>query len=167
MRVNHNQLLAIDPGTTESGICYIDMLTYEPTGFAKIGNYVLLARIENHMLPWPEHMAIEMIASYGMPVGKEVFDTCVWIGRFIEAASGTSTHIEYVYRQEEKLTICHSNKAGDANIRQALVDRFAPGVPNYGKGTKKEPGWFYGFSKDVWQSYAVGVTYIDKHKEAL
>lgn len=97
-----------------------------------------------------------MIASYGMPVGKEVFDTCVWIGRFIENSTGYS----YVYRKDEKMNLCHSMKAKDSNIRQALIDRF--GVV----GTKKNPGWFYGFKADVWQAYAVGVTYLDMEKEA-
>ena len=75
-------------------------------------------------------MVIEMIASYGMPVGKEVFDTCVWIGRFAEA-SGMPTN--YIYRKDEKMNICHSKRAKDSNIRQALIDRF--GVV----GTKKNP----------------------------
>lgn len=64
-----------------------------------------------------------MIASYGMPVGKEVFDTCVWIGRFIEAFD---LEYEYVYRKDEKMNLCHSMKAKDSNIRQALIDRFGP-----------------------------------------
>lgn len=75
-------------------------------------------------------MVIEMIASYGMPVGKEVFDTCVWIGRFAET-SGMPTN--YIYRKDEKMNICHSMRAKDSNIRQALIDRF--GVV----GTKKNP----------------------------
>lgn len=71
-----------------------------------------------------------MIASYGMPVGKEVFETCVWIGKFAEA-SGMKEN--YIYRKEEKMNLCHSMKAKDSNIRQALIDRF--GVV----GTKKNP----------------------------
>jgi hypothetical protein len=47
-------------------------------------------------------------------------------------------------------------KAKDGNIRQALIDRF--GVV----GTKKNQGWFYGFSGDIWSAYAVGITYKDK-----
>ena len=78
-------------------------------------------------------LVIEMIANYGMAVGKTVFDTCVWIGRFIEIAEHRHTETEYIYRKDEKMNICHSMKAKDSNIRQALIDRF-------GKvGTKKNP----------------------------
>lgn len=105
-----------------------------------------------------ELLVIEMIASYGMAVGKEVFDTCVWIGRFKEIALFNNIKVEYIYRKDEKMNICHSMKAKDSNIRQALIDRFGA------VGTKKNPGWFYGFKADVWQAYAVGVTYLDFQK---
>jgi len=74
-----------------------------------------------------------MIASYGMAVGKEVFETCVWIGRFIEIARLRNIEVEYIYRKEEKMNLCNSMKAKDSNIRQALIDRFGE------VGTKKNP----------------------------
>lgn len=101
---------------------------------------------------------IEMVASYGMPVGKEVFDTCVWIGRFTQQADEIGKEYKYIYRKDEKMNICNSMKAKDSNIRQALIDRFGE------VGTKKNPGWFYGFKTDIWQAYAVGVTYLDMQK---
>jgi hypothetical protein len=107
---------------------------------------------------WGDVVAIEMVASYGMAVGAEVFETCVWIGRFAERSPVTP---ELVYRRDVKLHHCHSAKAKDANITQALIDRFAPGVPNKGKGTKAEPGWFYGFRADIWQAYALAVYVAD------
>lgn len=105
-----------------------------------------------------DKLVIEMIASYGMPVGKEVFETCVWIGRFVELAKIQNIDIAYVYRKDEKMNICHNMKAKDSNIRQALIDRFGP------VGTKKNPGWFYGFKADIWSAYAVGITYLDMKK---
>lgn len=78
-------------------------------------------------------LVIEMIASYGMPVGKEVFDTCVWIGKFIQTAEDRKIQTKYIYRKDEKMNICNSMKAKDSNIRQALIDRF--GIV----GTKKKP----------------------------
>lgn len=74
-----------------------------------------------------------MIASYGMAVGKEVFKTCVWIGRFKEIALSRLKETKYIYRKDEKINICHSMKAKDSNIRQALIDRFGP------VGTKRNP----------------------------
>ena len=96
----------------------------------------------------------------GMAVGADVFETCVWIGRFIEVIGDVDTDL--VKRHPVKLHHCHSSKANDSNIRQALVDRFAPGQPNHGKGTKARPGWFHGFHSDIWQAYALAVYAADQ-----
>lgn len=153
-------ILAIDPGNRQSAFVVLDGDTLRPLEFDKLDNYNLLDKLADME---PMHMAIEMVASYGMPVGAEVFETCVWIGRFWQATSWMVSK-SYVFRREEKLAICHSPRANDATIRQALIDRFASGVPNKGKGTRREPGWFYGFHADIWQAYAVGVTWADKNR---
>ena len=154
------KIIAIDPGNIESAYCVIDSKTYKPLEFDKIKNETLEVGFWNQNQYKIDKLVIEMIASYGMAVGKEVFDTCVWIGRFIELASLQAIEVEYIYRKDEKMNLCHSMKAKDSNIRQALIDRFGQ------VGTKKNPGWFYGFKKDIWSAYAVGVTYLDKIKES-
>jgi hypothetical protein len=152
-------LLAIDPGCTESGWVLIDVDTRRPLYFSKSLNTVLRDLIvTSHSYVDGDSAVIEMIASYGMAVGAEVFDTCVWIGRYVEVLD---VETELVKRQPVKVHHCHSTKASDANIRQALVDRFALGQPNHGKGTKADPGWFHGFRADVWQAYALAVYAAD------
>lgn len=155
-------ICAIDPGNTESAYVLMDE-GLRPLSFGKHANelmYAAMVESLQQLTPYDTiEFAIEMIASYGMPVGREVFDTCVWIGQLKERLR--NYEVSYVYRKDEKMALCHSAQANDATIRQALVDRFACGEPNYGKGTKKSPGWFYGFRADIWQAYAVGVTYHD------
>ena len=153
-------ILAIDPGNIESGYVILnDDLSVRRKG--KVINEEMLNIIKSACYYKKVDVAIEMVASYGMAVGSTVFDTCVWIGRFVEKANQWNTEVTYIYRKDEKMNLCGSMKAKDSNIVQALIDRFAPNTPNKGKGTKKEPGWFYGFKKDIWQAYAVAVTYHD------
>lgn len=148
--------LAIDPGPIESAYVVIDD-GCRPVDFDKISN-VALRDVLPQLSQMAPRCAIEMIASYGMAVGADVFQTCVWIGRFTERSSG---RLVPVLRNAVKMHHCHSSKAKDANIIQALADRFAPGRPNRGKGTKADPGWFYGFHSDVWQAYALAVYLAD------
>ncbi|NLE15541.1 MAG: hypothetical protein GX626_06680 [Spirochaetales bacterium] len=158
------RVLAIDPGPQQSGLCMINSKTYSPIHAEKISNEEVL-----DLLPSPDTLVvIEMVGHYGtgMPAGKEVFDTCVWIGRFLQHFTDCKLHVRQMMRRDVKLNLCGSARAKDGNVIQALVDRFASGQPNYGKGTKKAPGWFYGFKADVWQAYALGVTYIDKQGES-
>lgn len=151
-------ILAIDPGNIESAYCIIEKETYKPIEFGKIDNQQMLRQIG--LFKNIDCIVIEKVASYGMAVGKEVFDTCEWYGRFIQKYCDTnnSQTIEYVFRKDVKVNLCNSMKAKDSNIRQSLIDRF--GVV----GIKKNPGWFYGFKKDIWSAYAVGITYLDRLK---
>jgi len=151
------KLLAIDPGTLESAyvIVWKDCNSYEIIDKGKVSNDNMLEIVRSQGRD--VEIAIEMIASYGMPVGGETFLTVLWIGRFYEASKcyDKSFSRSLIYRMEEKLHLCHSNKANDASISQALRDRFG------NKGTKKQPGFFYGFSKDIWQAFAVAITYFE------
>jgi hypothetical protein len=158
-------VLAIDPGPFESAFVIVDDHNCKPVEFGKIPNQDLLYKIDG----WPSQVAaVEMVASYGMAVGAEVFETCVWIGRFYEAIQRKQMLGPLlVKRKPIKLHHCGSTAAKDSNITQALVDRFAPGQPNRGKGTKKQPGWFHGFRADVWQAYALAVYVADTTRPNL
>ena len=149
------KVLAIDPGNRQSAWCMIDGETLKPLSFGKEENQVVLTAVQHLSY---DSIVIERVASYGMAVGRDVFETCEWVGRFTQAASVPP---DYVYRQEEKLHICGDSRAKDTNIRRALIDRFSQHDLKNGKGTKKNPDWFYGFSADVWQAYAVAVTYVE------
>jgi hypothetical protein len=139
------KILAIDPGPTRSGIvsfhCFNEPLIIPLV----LDNENLLEILKANNLEY-DSVAIEMIASYGMAVGKEVFETCVWIGRFIQASEVPP--VRYT-RQEIKLHLCGSPRAKDANIRQALIDLYGP------QGTKAKPGPTYGVKSHAWAALAV------------
>ena len=157
-------LLAIDPGDKQSAFVVFDGRKILDKG--KVPNGDLL----NWALPPVDHLAIEMIASYGMPVGQTVFETCVWIGRFIQQYKELH-HLKHtlVYRHEVKVCLCHSVKAKDGNIRQALIDMFpatgAGAIPQL--GTKKTPGPLYGISADMWAALGVAITWFKTKRDVL
>ena len=146
------KILAIDPGPEQSAWCDWNG-TRAASG--KVPNADLLTRLRSdYAAPL---LAIEMIASYGMPVGREVFETCLWIGKFAEAWESRGGKVRLVYRREVKLFLCESNRANDASIRAALVDRFGPGRDK-AIGIKRAPGPLYGVKGDEWSALAIAVT---------
>lgn len=152
-------VLAIDPGTEQSGWCL-----YHPSGRVlgsgvKPNDIMLMEIRYSHA----ESLAIEMIASYGMPVGREVFETVVWIGRFQQVWRNPEA-VQLTYRRDVKLHLCGTSKAKDANIRQALLDRFprTGGGKTPQVGTKAAPGPLYGVSTHAWAALGVAVLVTDK-----
>jgi hypothetical protein len=147
-------ILALDPGPIQTGYCIYDGERLHAGGV--LSNDEMLGIVRQ---PPADRLAIEMIASYGMAVGREVFETCVWIGRFQQAWRAPE-EVELVYRRDVKLHLCGTNKAKDANVRQALLDLFprtgGGAVPQV--GTKKQPGPLYGISTHAWPALGVAIT---------
>lgn len=142
-------ILAIDPGTSESGWVILDGSQVIASGVTR--NELMLSRVGCAEVMGAEQLAIEMIASYGMAVGREVFETCVWIGRFKQAWRSPDD-VKLIYRRDVKIHLCGTTKAKDANVRQALIDLLGP------QGTKKAQGATYGVKSHAWAALGVAVT---------
>lgn len=160
-------LLAIDPGPQESGFVEYDPRANTILEHGTIANDQLLARCYRRRGAAGEHhLAIELIAAYGMSVGKTVFDTCIWIGRFVEAWGA----IDYtlVTRHEVKMHLCHTKNSSNSNVREALIDRWggeALAIGGKGSGKKKTArGPLFGVATHAWSALAIAVTWTDAQK---
>lgn len=114
--------------------------------------------------PIPDILALEMVSCYATMVGKEVFETAVWIGRFIEMSMdrcfkqqevGALSPYTLITRSLARTTICGTARAGDPQMRAALEDKMGGG-----RGTKKNPGPMYGMTEsDLRSALAVAMTF--------
>jgi hypothetical protein len=164
-----NPVMGIDPGPVESAYVVWDGACILEHG--KHDNAFLRSALRDIGYCEPRTVVIEKIASYGMPVGAEVFETCVWTGRFIEACGQDNR----ITRKAVCSHICGSAKAKDSNIRQALIDRVGPAhtketyTPVSKSGQPLKPrertadGPTAGITKDEWAALAVAVTWWDLH----
>jgi len=158
------RLLCIDPGTTVSGAVVIDTESMVVIEVYPEAENEWLRGVAGDRFNELSAMAIEKVASYGMPVGREVFETVLWTGRFMEAFG--INDCTKIYRKDVKMELCQSMRAKDANVRQAILDRYP--ATGGGKtpqiGTKKQPGPLYGVSKHAWSALAVGLTWAAQNE---
>lgn len=156
-------VLAIDPGTVQSGWCVFDGEEVLFSGVLDNGD---LLNVITDDIYCADTLAIEMISSYGMAVGREVFETCVWIGRFKQAWLHPDS-VRLVYRRDVKLHLCGTPRAKDANVRQAVIDLFPRdgGGKTPQIGTKAQPGALYGVTSHAWPALAVAITVISGLKK--
>ena len=152
------RILAIDPGPVESAYVVLEsdeLGRWWPREWAKRPNLILRHDLA---LMAADTLAVEMVASYGMAVGAEVFETCVWVGRFCERwmTSRVESHWTRILRREVKLHLCGDSRAKDANIRQAIIDRY--GGKEQAIGLKRMPGPLYGLTADCWAALGVAIT---------
>jgi hypothetical protein len=158
-----SRLFALDPGTEHSAVAWIG-------DSGRACGYIWT---NDNMLSWLRagilddertHLVIEQVESFGMAVGREVFETVFWSGRFAEAweQSGASATWSMLGRKAVKLTLCGSARAKDANIRQALLDRF--GGKEKAIGKKAAPGPLYGVRSHLWAALALAVAYQEQEQ---
>lgn len=164
-------ILAVDPGPRMSA--YVELAGDRIVAHGKVGNIELLQKLRTTEPHGP--LVVEMIAPYGKSVGREVFETCTWIGRYLEAWRGVGRLLE---RKEVKkalgLQVGHRGST-DADVRRMLIARWSRklAVPESGKaeqwaiGTKRAPGPLFGIVADQWAALAVAVAWRETHAEAF
>lgn len=144
------RIIAIDPGTYQSGVVVVDdeeiLYSAIDDNGALVGNIAAFANEEAFLV-------IEMVASYGKAVGREIFETCVWIGRFWEAINNIPAERKYlVYRKKVLSAICGTTKAKDSDVRRAIIAR-------YGEGSIAKGGALQGIKRDIWQALALAIAF--------
>lgn len=148
-------ILSLDPGPEQTGWCVVRGMDVVDSGV--LANKQMREYVQEAIQP--EVLAIEMIASYGMPVGREVFETCLWIGRFMQSWKNPDA-VRLVYRKDVKLHLCGTTKAKDPNVRQALIDLYprTGGGKTPQIGTKGQPGPLFGVTSHAWPALGVALT---------
>ena len=154
------RVLAIDPGTTKSGWCLLE--DGVPKDWAWEDNREIASCLINIGYPQADVLVIEDVGHYGLPVGKDVFETVKWIGKFEQGFehfywdeflrsedTGSESALPravLIPRPEVLVNLCGKRQgANDSSVRQALIDRFGGNEVAVG-GKKcqrcKGKGWF-------------------------
>lgn len=177
--------IGLDPGTTRTA--WIELgANGVPVNWAWEANETVVRHIRRNWYRSDSlfKFAIEWITSQGMAVGKDIFDTVRWVGRFQEAYERPPNAKDtlLIPRSDIKLDLCGSARAKDANVRQALIDFYGGqqkaiggvkckrckgrgwsgrGRPTClecaGSGWQALPGPLYGISGHCWSALSVAV----------
>jgi hypothetical protein len=121
------KIIGIDPGTTESGVCIIDVAggKIKILQCEKLHNESIRRLLQDKLyLGDPDYeAACETMQCMGMAVGQEVFETCMHIGRYQQICEGLGTELQMYKRHDyARFFMGKVRKVTDAGLYQALRD---------------------------------------------
>lgn len=156
-------VIGLDPGPEQSAIVSWDGISIGGTHLRSNAEMLrLLVLTEMSAIREARSdcvLVIEKIEGFGMPAGATTFETVFWSGRFAQAWGG---QFDRLGRKAIKLHLCGTTRANDANIRQAIVDRFGPSKEK-AIGVKSARGPLYGLKGHLYAALAVALTWHDLH----
>lgn len=156
------KILAIDPGPKESA--WVLMQDLEIHSCNKELNESIIKALWHDT--WGQDIiALEYVVAYGRS-GREVSDTAFESGRLVQSASSSYKGIT---RSKVRGHLC-GRGGSDSKIITTLIERFCHDI--YQKWVNKQLSrqkminaardeYFKEFTADIWQAYALGVTYYD------
>jgi hypothetical protein len=156
------RILAIDPGQKESAWVLMKNLSIHSCNIED--NEAIRKALDFD--EWEQDIvALEYVVAYGRS-GKEVSDTAFEAGRLVQASRSAFTGIT---RSKVRGHLCRG-RGSDSKVIEKLIERFTPDV--FAKWVNNEltrnkminaarEKYFHEFRADIWQAYALGVTYFD------
>ena len=156
-----SRVLAIDPGDRVSAYVVMDRETQRPLEHDKVDNDELERRLKEKEIQFDEAVE-EIVSSYGLVVGRNVYFTCIEIGRLSSLIESLGVKVYGCYRRDVKLHLTGRAASKDVNVRAALIEMYAKHDFKNGKGTKDKPDWWYKFRADEWAAAGLAVTFIQR-----
>jgi len=147
-------VIGIDPGNEQTAYAIVSP-DYSILEADKVENEMFISML--NVLPYTiDCIAIEAIKSYGMNVGRTVFETCYMIGRIMQVCENRGLDYSLYPRPKIARSLVGSkSKINDAAVRQALLLRF-------GGDRKGEPMFpLKGGGSDKRSAYATAVYHLD------
>lgn len=146
---------AIDPGYRESALVIYNgrsILSHCIKPNEEMRLLLLRERANDAVLVLEE---MQIFAGHG--VGKEVFDSVFWSGRFAEIWQ--PQRFDRLLRSKVRGHL-GASKGGDAAVRQALIERFGP-YREDAIGKRSRPGPLFGITSHCWSALAIAVVWSD------
>ena len=135
-------ILAFDPGSKQTAYCLFENGRILDKGI-ELNDLVKSRVITAHNF---DLFAIEFI-NYGMNVGREIFETVYWCGRWAEHVDAIlKKPVKRIARQKIKTLLTGKPTCNDSIVRAALMQKYG--------GTKKGES-LHGVTRDMWSALAV------------
>ena len=150
------RILAIDPGTTESGYVILDCETKAIVAHGIVDNWGM----EHMLLDFDRvtHAVIERIACRGIVAGDSVFLTCEWVGRFHWWLRSRGIPVAFMKRREVLTELLGSHKVrwkgADSKVRAIAIESIGP------QGSADKPGSTFGLRYDEWQAAGLALAWM-------
>lgn len=139
-------IIGIDPGTTQSAYVawdgeFIRELGTEPN--ATVAKYLRTIDLD-------ACVCIESVAYYGASVGREVFETCFWMGRFFQIARDRvgPRQVSRLSRNAVRKHLELKKSGNYKNVKAALERRL-----------QRQPEDWHNLRSHQWSALAVAVTW--------
>lgn len=151
-------IYAVDPGDEISAVVQYSTRSRAPILSLTDTNESIIAFLYTEGRVTEDTLVIEEFESYGMAVGREVFRTVWWSGRFYEVWNGNKIMLP---RRTAKLHLTGQTRARDSEVRTAIIDAFGGKIRAIGK--KKTPGPLHGVKGHEWAALALALTHAGHH----
>lgn len=171
------EIVAVDPGDLESAAVWIDVATFKPVEVFEGHNAKLREKLQDGgrsleasrilVVEYTPPYTMQMASKGGKPgrafVPRQVVDTAIELGRFIECWGGGQAERWILFsRTDVKKHLLGRASGNDTEVRAAVVDRYG-GDLKTAKGVKAKPGPLYGFSGNhVYAALGLGIAYLEK-----
>lgn len=143
-------VIGIDPGTKQSAYVAWDGRWIQEIGTEPNPQVAKYLRDVAQRTGRDTCVVFESVEPYGMPVGRETFETIFWTGRFFQIARDTigPRQVSRLPRRAVKKYLNLKPGSGDKQVRAALIQRY-PSLQD----------WHGQLKSHTWAAFAIAVTW--------